>query len=253
MKSDFVSTVSHELRTPLTSIYGFAETLLRQDVAFGEEERAMFLGYIASESERLTRDRRRAAQRRAARHGRPPGRPRADRRRLGRQRRGRRPRRRRPTNGHRFVVDLPEEPLARAGRSARSCARCSTTWSRTRSSTRRAAARSRVAARRRHGRASRSRVADEGIGIPQARARADLPQVLPRRRRPAAAAARASGCSSPRGSSRRWAGGSGSTREKGQGSSFTLRAARCARRGGARRAEVDGRSAARTMRDDGCW
>ena len=39
MKSDFVSAVSHELRTPLTSIYGFAETLLRQDVLFGEEER----------------------------------------------------------------------------------------------------------------------------------------------------------------------------------------------------------------------
>jgi signal transduction histidine kinase len=54
MKSDFVSTVSHELRTPLTSIYGFAETLLRQDVAFGEAERRTFLGYIASESERLT-------------------------------------------------------------------------------------------------------------------------------------------------------------------------------------------------------
>jgi PAS domain S-box-containing protein len=55
MKSDFVATVSHELRTPLTSIYGFAETLLRQDVAFGDEERATFLGYIASESERLIR------------------------------------------------------------------------------------------------------------------------------------------------------------------------------------------------------
>jgi PAS domain S-box-containing protein len=54
MKSDFVSTVSHELRTPLTSIYGFAETLLRQDVLFGESERATFLGYIASESQRLT-------------------------------------------------------------------------------------------------------------------------------------------------------------------------------------------------------
>ena len=54
MKSDFVSTVSHELRTPLTSIYGFAETLLRQDVRFGDEERATFLGYIASESARLT-------------------------------------------------------------------------------------------------------------------------------------------------------------------------------------------------------
>ncbi len=54
MKSDFVSTVSQELRRPLTSIYGFAETLLRQDVLFGEEERRTFLRYIASESGRLT-------------------------------------------------------------------------------------------------------------------------------------------------------------------------------------------------------
>ncbi|MBX5474882.1 MAG: GAF domain-containing protein [Thermoleophilia bacterium] len=53
VKSDFVSTVSHELRTPLTSIYGFAETLLRRDVLFGEQERKTFLGYIASESQRL--------------------------------------------------------------------------------------------------------------------------------------------------------------------------------------------------------
>ena len=54
MKSDFVSTVSHELRAPLTSIYGFAETLLRRDVMFGEPERQTFLGYIASEAQRLT-------------------------------------------------------------------------------------------------------------------------------------------------------------------------------------------------------
>jgi two-component system phosphate regulon sensor histidine kinase PhoR len=54
LKSDFVSAVSHELRSPLTSIYGFAETLLRQDVLFGDTERRTFLGYIASESERLT-------------------------------------------------------------------------------------------------------------------------------------------------------------------------------------------------------
>jgi two-component system phosphate regulon sensor histidine kinase PhoR len=53
MKSEFVSTVSHELRGPLTSIYGFAETLLRQDVLFGEDERRVFLGYISSESKRL--------------------------------------------------------------------------------------------------------------------------------------------------------------------------------------------------------
>ena len=39
MKSEFVSNVSRELRSPLTSIYGFAETLLRDDVLFGEEER----------------------------------------------------------------------------------------------------------------------------------------------------------------------------------------------------------------------
>jgi PAS domain S-box-containing protein len=55
MKSDFVSTVSHELRSPLTSIYGFAETLLRQDVLFGDDEKRTFLRYIAAESQRLTR------------------------------------------------------------------------------------------------------------------------------------------------------------------------------------------------------
>ena len=55
MKSDFVSTVSHELRTPLTSIYGFSQTLLRRDIGFSDAERETFLGYIASESERLTR------------------------------------------------------------------------------------------------------------------------------------------------------------------------------------------------------
>jgi len=54
MKSGFVSTVSHQLRAPLTSIYGFAETLLRNDVNFSEEERRTFLQYVASESERLT-------------------------------------------------------------------------------------------------------------------------------------------------------------------------------------------------------
>src|SRR5690348_3586940 len=111
VKSDFVSTVSHELRTPLTSIYGFAETLLRQDVMFGEEERKTFLRYIASESQRLTaivdtllnvarldtgdlqvniaetdvRDVVGQVVEAASRAG---------------------------ANGHRFVVDLPEEPLA---------------------------------------------------------------------------------------------------------------------------------------------
>jgi len=55
LKSEFVWAVSHELRTPLTSIYGFAETMLRSDIAFGDEERKTFLGYIASEAERLTK------------------------------------------------------------------------------------------------------------------------------------------------------------------------------------------------------
>jgi PAS domain S-box-containing protein len=55
MRSDFVSTVSHELRTPLTSIYGFAETLMRDDVEFAHAERETFLRYIATESERLIR------------------------------------------------------------------------------------------------------------------------------------------------------------------------------------------------------
>ena len=54
MKSTFISTVSHRLRAPLTSIYGFAETLLRRDVLFGEEERRTFLEYISSEAQRLT-------------------------------------------------------------------------------------------------------------------------------------------------------------------------------------------------------
>jgi PAS domain S-box-containing protein len=54
MKREFVSNVSRELRSPLTSIYGFAETLLRDDVLFGEEERGTFLRYITSEAGRLT-------------------------------------------------------------------------------------------------------------------------------------------------------------------------------------------------------
>jgi signal transduction histidine kinase len=54
MRSDFVSTVSHELRAPLTSIYGFAATLMRDDVQFEEDERRTFLAYIESEAARLT-------------------------------------------------------------------------------------------------------------------------------------------------------------------------------------------------------
>ncbi len=114
MKSTFVSTVSHELRTPLTSIYGFAETLLREDVHFGDEQRRTFLRYIASESERLSRiveqllsvarletgdlqirlaptDVRGVVEETVATAERMAG---------------------SGPNGHRFVVDLPREPLA---------------------------------------------------------------------------------------------------------------------------------------------
>ncbi len=111
MKSDFVSTVSHELRTPLTSIYGFAETLLRQDVLFGEDERLTFLDYIASESQRLTQivD----ALLNVARldtgdlqvHLAPTDvRELVDELIQGVQDAG--------ANGHRFVLELPQEPLA---------------------------------------------------------------------------------------------------------------------------------------------
>ena len=62
MRSDFVSTVSHELRTPLTSIYGFAETLLRSDVAFGEAEREIVPRLHRVRVGAADADRRRAAR-----------------------------------------------------------------------------------------------------------------------------------------------------------------------------------------------
>jgi PAS domain S-box-containing protein len=111
MKSGFVSMVSQELRRPLTSIYGFAETLLQRGALFDEEERTTFLGYIASETERLTAivdrllnvarldagdlevqlaalDVRPVVSEAVANAERSDG-----------------------LNGHRFVLDLPEEPL----------------------------------------------------------------------------------------------------------------------------------------------
>jgi signal transduction histidine kinase len=103
--------VSQELRRPLTSIYGFAETLLRRGALFDEEERTTFLGYIASETERLTAivdrllnvarldagdlevqlaalDVRPVVSEAVAHAEQSDG-----------------------LNGHRFVLDLPEEPL----------------------------------------------------------------------------------------------------------------------------------------------
>ena len=112
VKSDFVAAVSHELRTPLTSIYGFAETLLRQDIPFGEEERRTFLGYIASESARLTEIVDQLLN--VARLGAGDLHVELDRIDVGsvvsevvgtvEENDG--------MNGHRFEIDLPEEPLA---------------------------------------------------------------------------------------------------------------------------------------------
>ena len=154
MKSDFVSTVSLELRAPLTSIYGFAQTLLREDVAFGEAERRTFLEFIARESKRLTTIVDALLERRAARHGRPGRVARADRRRR-RRRRTSSTRRGSTANGHRFVAEV--EPRAVAAQAdPTSSGRCSTSSSRTPSSTRPTAASSRVSAQRRRRTRSRS-------------------------------------------------------------------------------------------------
>ena len=54
MQSEFVSTASMELRAPLTTIYGFAQTLLREDITFGETQRRTFMEFISNEAKRLT-------------------------------------------------------------------------------------------------------------------------------------------------------------------------------------------------------
>lgn len=53
LKDSILSTVSHELRSPLTSIYGSAESLLRKDVEWAEEEKEEFTEVIIEESIRL--------------------------------------------------------------------------------------------------------------------------------------------------------------------------------------------------------
>jgi signal transduction histidine kinase len=55
LKTDFVSTVSHELRTPLAAIYGAAMTLGREEVAGDQEQNAILLKVITTESDRLAR------------------------------------------------------------------------------------------------------------------------------------------------------------------------------------------------------
>lgn len=53
LKSSILSTVSHELRSPLTSIYGSAQSLLRKDVKWTEEEQQEFHEAIVEDSLRL--------------------------------------------------------------------------------------------------------------------------------------------------------------------------------------------------------
>lgn len=53
LKSSILSTVSHELRSPLTTIFGSAESLLRKDVIWSEEEKHEFTEAIVEESKRL--------------------------------------------------------------------------------------------------------------------------------------------------------------------------------------------------------
>jgi two-component system OmpR family sensor kinase len=52
-QGQFISDVSHEIRTPLTAIRGAAETLMDEDIPYGDRQR--FCETIIHESERLTR------------------------------------------------------------------------------------------------------------------------------------------------------------------------------------------------------
>ena len=53
-KSDFIATLSHELRTPMTAVLGAAKTLLRDDIALGDERRRQLLEMIGAQGTRLT-------------------------------------------------------------------------------------------------------------------------------------------------------------------------------------------------------
>ena len=224
MKSDFVSTVSVELRAPLTSIYGFAQTLLREDISFGDAERRTFLEFIAPRVAAADVDRRCAAQRRASRHRRPAA-----------------SRSCRPTSRV-VVADVVSAAGAAAERPSPRCRRrrgaavgasgsreasagARPASSRTRSDTRPVGVGQRLGtAPRRLGRGCGRR---RGSRHPGVRAGPDLREVLPGG---SADRAQVSGSSSPRASCARWAGGSGSTprRDAGRGlrSSFPSRGRR---------------------------
>ena len=207
MKSDFVSTVSVELRTPLTSIYGFAQTLLREDVAFGEAERRTFLEFIARESERLTTIVDALLNVARLDTGDLDGHARADRRAPRDRRASSTTCGRRTANGHRFVARARGRRARRAGRSRQAAA-----GARPADLERR-----QVLARRRHGhRLGASRATTRSSSPSPTRASASRPasasassrsSTRPATRR---AAAPGSGCSSRTGSCARWAAGCGS-------------------------------------------
>jgi PAS domain S-box-containing protein len=54
-RSDLIATISHELRTPLAAVLGAAQTLLREDVDFDEEQSRRLLELIATQANRLAR------------------------------------------------------------------------------------------------------------------------------------------------------------------------------------------------------
>ena len=167
MKSTFVSTVSHQLRAPLTSIYGFAETLLRRDVLFGEAERRDVPRLHRVRGAAADDDRRHAAQRREARGRRPPGGARADRPPGRSSRRRSRASRRAPTSTATASCSSCRTSRSPLPPTARSSARSSRTCSTTPSSSRRDGGTVTVEAHRRAGRVE-VRVVDEGDGIPEA-------------------------------------------------------------------------------------
>jgi PAS domain S-box-containing protein len=55
MKNAFLEAVSHELRTPLAAVLGFALTLQRDDIQLSQEERAEFVGRLATNARKLNR------------------------------------------------------------------------------------------------------------------------------------------------------------------------------------------------------
>lgn len=54
LQQEFVATISHDLRSPLGFIKGYATTLLRDDITWGNDTRQEFLTIINEEADRLS-------------------------------------------------------------------------------------------------------------------------------------------------------------------------------------------------------